>query len=127
MTELLSIQLRRFILVGSTTVFIDFICYFGCLELGIKTSLAKSIGFIAGMIFAWFANRNYTFSSRCSRHRFFAFTLLYILTLVLNVSVNQYCLLLFGTSSIAVLFAFVVATGISAFTNFTGMKFFIFK
>lgn len=122
-----SLQLQRFLLVGSTTVGIDFVCYFGCLELGLKTVCAKAIGFIIGMIFAWFANCIYTFSSQGGRRRFFSFTLLYILTLVLNVSVNQYCLLLLGASSITVLFAFTVATGISAAANFIGMKFFIFK
>lgn len=106
---------------------IDFVCYFGCLALGIKTAWAKAIGFIAGMIFAWFANRIYTFSSHGGRRRFFGFTLLYILTLGLNVSVNQYCLTLVGTSSIAILFAFIMATGISAATNFLGMKFFVFR
>lgn len=127
MMVLLSFQLQRFLLVGSSTVGIDFVCYFGCLELGIKTAWAKAIGFIAGMIFAWFANRIYTFSSQGGRRRFFGFTLLYILTLVLNVSVNQYCLLLLSPSSMAVLFAFIVATGISAAANFIGMKFFVFR
>lgn len=127
MTVLASTQLRRFLLVGSATVGIDFFCYFACLEVGVKTSWAKAIGFIAGMIFAWFANRSYTFSSHVGGRRFFGFTLLYILTLVLNVSVNQYCLSLFGASSIVVLFAFFVATGISAVTNFLGMKLFVFR
>lgn len=127
MTTLLSNQLRRFLLVGSTTVGIDFVCYTGCLELGIKTAWAKAIGFIAGMIFAWFANRSYTFSSQGGRRRFIGFTILYILTLVLNVSVNHYCLLLLSASSKAVLFAFIVATGISAAANFIGMKFFVFR
>jgi len=127
MTALLSVQLRRFILVGGTTVGIDFICYVGCLRLGINTDWAKALGFIAGMMFAWFANRIYTFSSQGGWRRLLGFTLLYIVTLVLNVFVNQYCLLLLGASSITVLFAFLVATGTSAAANFMGMKFLVFK
>lgn len=127
MMLLIHTQLRRFLVVGSTTVGIDFFFYIACLEMGIRTSWAKAIGFIAGMVFAWFANRTYTFSSHGGGRRFLGFALLYILTLVLNVSVNQYCLSLIGASSIAVLFAFFVATGLSAATNFLGMKFFVFK
>ena len=83
-------QLTRFLFVGGTTVLIDFTFYSLLFFIGINTQFAKGFGFLIGTIFAYFANKNITFrSSHSGVFRFIIFSLLYILTLVVNVVTNE--------------------------------------
>ncbi len=54
-------QLVVFALVGSITVLIAFVIYRGIVEMGMSVNISKSLGFIAGSIFAFIANRIWTF------------------------------------------------------------------
>ena len=123
----LKTEIRRFLIVGSTTVAIDLICYAGLLHAGVPIPMAKAIGFMAGMIFAWFANRLYTFSQKGGFRRITGFVLLYLGTLGLNVLANQLCLSVLGSTTLAYFGAFLVATGLSATANFLGMKLLVFR
>ena len=120
-------QLRRFLIVGSTTVLVDFGFYTLCLALGMAIDPAKGLGFIAGTFFAYLANRFWTFEASAVRGRLLRFLVLYLTTLVINVGVNAAVVAVAGTSPIGLGFAFVVATGVSASLNFIGMKFIGFR
>ena len=122
-----SLQVRRFLIVGSTTVLVDFASYSGCLWLGMPIDPAKGFGFIVGTAFAYFANRFWTFEASGQQGRFRHFMVLYLTTLVVNVAVNAAVVSGVGTSAIGLGFAFVVATGVSASLNFLGMKFIVFR
>ncbi len=122
-----TVQLRRFLLVGSTTVLVDFATYTLCLALDLPIDPAKGIGFIAGTFFAYLANRFWTFEATAVTGRFLRFLLLYLITLAINVGVNAAVVGVVGTSTIGLGFAFVVATGVSASLNFLGMKFIVFR
>lgn len=124
----LSSELRRFLVTGFTTVAIDFFVYICLMKLGLSTVSAKALGFICGMVFAYFANRLWTFSGAKGGHAVFArFILVYATNLVVNVSVNAGMLLLLARIEAKVFAAFVVATGISASLNFIGMKYVAFR
>ncbi len=127
-TKLLHSRVGRFLLVGGATVLIDFIIYLLLLFLGFETDLSKSFSFSGGAIFAYFANRRYTFKSkRKGLFSFMLFWVLYILTLTINVSVNELALLIFGKTQLFIIFAFLIATGLSATINYIGMKYIIFR
>ena len=118
-----------FLVVGSLTVLIDFLIYRGLVWTGcLVVDKAKAVGFLTGTTFAYFANKMWTFGHQehtpgsASR-----FVILYAITLCANVLVNAGCLELFRTLPFAVTAAFLIATGISAVLNFTGMKWFVFK
>ena len=117
-----------FLVVGSTTVVVDFCAYQILLRMDLPVDWAKGIGFVVGMVFAYVANKIWTFGhvqpARASLLRFIA---LYVATLVLNVVANHVVLALLAGSTGAVPLAFLVATGASAVTNFVGMKFFVFR
>ncbi|HEN3617880.1 TPA: GtrA family protein [Yersinia enterocolitica] len=122
-------QLMIFLIVGSLTVVIDFLSYRGLVLLNLLgTDIAKGAGFILGTIFAYLANRIWTFGRQThasgSLWRFFT---LYSVTLGINIWVNSLMLALFYTSGLVVQIAFLIATGISALLNFIGMKWFVFK
>lgn len=120
-------EIRRFIVVGSTTVAIDFFTYGAMLLLGMAIASAKAIGFATGMLFAWVANRIWTFSAGGGWARFAGFTALYMVTLAINVSANQIGVSLLGTEKFDIVMAFLFATGLSATANFLGMKFVVFR
>jgi putative flippase GtrA len=123
----LSGELGRFAVVGSTTVLIDLVWYLVLLFLGIPRPAAKSVSFAAGTVYAYFANRAWTFRSHGSPWRFTGFVALYVTTLVVNVVVNQAVLGLLTDDGISLGLAFLAATGTSATLNFLGLKFLVFS
>lgn len=120
-------EILIFLVVGGTTVLIDLISYTTLLWTGVSHDPAKAVGFITGTVFAYFANRIWTFNARHSSLRnILPFCILYASTLAVNVGVNFGVLSLVGKEKVGVLLAFILATGVSAALNFVGMKFFVF-
>lgn len=122
-------EISRFLVVGSMTVMTDYLIYRALQWADLITiDLSKAIGFIAGTLFAYFANRFWTFnqvqSVLCSPLRF---AQLYGLTLVVNVAANSAFLIILAGFLQTIEIAFVLATGISAILNFLGMKYYVFK
>ena len=128
-TKLLKSEISRFLLVGSTSVLIDFIIYlFLLIILELETEISKGIGFSGGALFAYFANKNYTFNS--SKKGFFAFLLffsLYITTLFVNIVTNELGLSFLGEGGLGIGLSLFIATGLSALLNFIGMKYLVFR
>mgnify|MGYP001807147424 CR=1 FL=1 len=122
-------ELGVFLIVGGLTVLIDFLAYRGLLRLGLAdVDPAKAAGFLAGTLFAYFANRFWTFGRQSSAPGgVWRFAALYAATLGVNVGVNALALTLLASLSAAVQLAFLLATGVSASLNFLGMKLFVFR
>ena len=122
-------ELAIFLIIGSLTVLLDFLSYRSLIWIGLLgTSSAKAAGFLIGTVFAYFANRAWTFRQKVhSPGSAWRFTLLYAATLMVNVSVNSAALTLLVGVGIALQAAFLLATGVSTCLNFLGMKFFVFK
>ncbi len=123
-------ELGRFLVIGVLTVLVDFVGYRLLLAAGLHVAVAKGAGFVTGTVFAYFANRRWTFSNARPRTGSgWRFTALYASTLLVNVVANAVVLaiaLRFVPASFAVLLAFLCATGLSAVLNFVGMKFWVF-
>lgn len=122
-------ELAIFLVVGASAVLIDLIVYRGLIEYQvIEVDMAKATGFLVGTLFAYFANRFYTFGHTPhvsgSAWRFSA---LYISTLCANVLINAFALAMLADVDGAIHLAFVLATGVSACLNFLGMKLFVFR
>ena len=125
---LLEREVMRFLIVGSTTVLVDLVCYFVLVNLDYDTHLSKGISFSAGTVFAYFANSSYTFQgSKRGLLVFFVFCLLYLSTLVVNVITNEMILELMGRTKLSFVLAFIFATILSAVLNFIGMKYYVFQ
>ncbi|MFC0138785.1 GtrA family protein [Erwinia mallotivora] len=122
-------ELAIFLIVGSLTVLVDFSAYRILVGPGtFNINVAKAAGFLTGTLFAYFANRFWTFGHKPhhsgSAWRFIA---LYAVTLGANVLVNSLALRLFAATFAPVQLAFLVATGLTACLNFLGMKLFVFR
>lgn len=117
-----------FLIVGSLTVGVDYVSYQLLMWLGLAIAIAKALGFIAGTVFAYFANRHWTFGHvEHAPNSMPRFIVLYAVTLGANISVNHAVLYLAGESTVGVNLAFLMATAVSAILNFVGMKFLVFK
>lgn len=122
-------EIVRFLIVGLTAAVLDFSLYRLVLWIGDSVSLAKTCGFIAGTVFAFFLNRLWTFSKTVepvSTRELTRFAAIYGLSLIANVGTNSLVLSLFGKSEIIIWAGFILATALSATLNFLGLKFLVF-
>ena len=131
-------ELAIFLVVGTLTVLLDFVVYQSLVAWSAApVNAAKGIGFLAGTVFAYFANRHWTFGRKVTpKGSAWRFVLLYASTLAANVLLNAGMLaalaqaVVSASAPMAVQFsvqlAFLLATGVSAVLNFVGMKFFVF-
>ena len=125
---MLTRQLQRFLIVGFTTVAIDFAVYRLLLFADTPTAPAKALGFVAGTIFAYFTNRLWTFDgAKGGRTVFGMFVGLYLSTLAVNVGVNSAALAILGEDGMLTSLAFLIATGTSATLNFVGMRMIVLR
>jgi putative flippase GtrA len=122
-------ELVTFLIVGSLTVLIDFLGYRGLVWSGLYSiNEAKTVGFLTGTLFAYYANRFWTFGqTKHATGSWWRFVVLYAATLGVNVGGNSIVLTAMSSSKLAIPIAFVLATGLSATLNFVGMKLFVFK
>lgn len=122
-------ELSIFLVVGVSTVVVDYIFYQGMVALQwVTIDIAKAFGFIIGTFYAYFANRFWTFSHKeTANNSVLKFALLYSVTLSANVLINSQLLEFLGNVDYPVQISFFFATGVSAALNFIGMKFIVFK
>ena len=119
-------EVSLFLIVGLITVAIDLFFYSMLVSQGMSVSTAKAIGFVMGALFAYFANKYWTFSAKGGWGQFIGFLVLYGSTFVTNVGVNAALFHFLANIDSAFFIAFLVATGSSATLNFLGMKLLIF-
>lgn len=117
----------RFLLVGGTTVLIDAAIYTLLGALGVEYGIAKTISFLLGAVFAYFANWRFTFGGRRNRWSEVLFVVVYLCALGINVLLNDLVRAFDPGSALLAVVAFLVATGVSAVWNFVGMSLFVFR
>ena len=116
-------ELKRFLIAGFSAVGTDLVTYYILLNF-LSHDVAKAISFLLGTIVAFVINKYWTFEKHDkSYNEIVQFTILYGLTLGANVITNKFILVQMDS----VLFAFLVATGVSTVLNFLGQKFWVFK
>ena len=122
-------QITVFLIVGILTVSIDYVTYTIILASELTSvSLAKGVGFFSGSVFAYLANRLFTFRATNSQKvAIIRFIVVYLSSLAANVLVNSCSLHYMQTYSFAIPFSFCVALCISVPMNFVGMKYFVFR
>lgn len=84
-------ELAIFLVVGTLTVLVDFLTYRGLVWMQLfSVDIAKGIGFLIGTVFAYFANRLWTFGHKAHAvGSAWRFIVVYSLTLAVNVIVNS--------------------------------------
>ena len=120
-------QIFVFLIVGFTTVAIDFAFYRFLLWTGVEIDVAKACSFTIGALFAYAANKTWTFKQKKHGLAPVAFAMLYGSTLVVNTFTNGVIVRILPHEYWAIIVAFIIATGVSATLNFTGMKWIVFR
>ena len=115
-----------FLFVGGSTVLVDYTSYILLSMADLDRDISKGLGFLAGAIFAYYANKKITFNYSGPK-RIYQFAVIYVISLVLNISINSASLELLAHTEPATNVAFILATIASASFNFLGMKYFAFK
>jgi putative flippase GtrA len=118
-----------FLIVGSLTVLLDFLTYRGLVWSQLfGVDLSKAIGFLTGTVFAYFANRFWTFGHKSHMAgSVWRFIIVYTISLGANVQINAFALTWLVDTTASVQIAFLLATGTSTIMNFLGLKLFVFK
>lgn len=125
-------KLRReigiFIVIGLLSTLINYAIYVWLIYESLLPELSKLLGFTSGMIFAFFGNKYFTFNDNRKSYKIsFNFIMVYSIGALFDVSANEISLSVFSELSIKRELAFIIATSISATTNFLGMKFLVFN
>jgi putative flippase GtrA len=120
-------QLRRFLVVGTLSVLVDFGVYSALATgAGLAVSLAKAISYLAGVAVGFVLNKRWTFeSSGRSWQEATTYFALYAVTLGVNVGCNRLVLTWAGADHRPL--AFVAATGVTTVLNFIGMRLVTFR
>ena len=121
-------ELKMFIIIGISTVLIDFIFYTIFINCSIKLSIAKAISFLIGAFYAYLMNQKWTFRSKGGLMVFLKFIFVYLISLKLNILINKIVINILGIINIkTIIFAFITSTIFSALFNFLLISKFVFK
>lgn len=118
-----------FLVIGSLTVLIDYLFYiFFNFLLELNTLVSKGGSFIIGAIFSYYGNNKWTFSFKViEKYNILNFIILYLISLLVNVYLNQIILLSFTNLLLIREIAFLLSTLVSALINYLGMKYYVFN
>lgn len=121
-------EIIRFGIVGFTTVIVDLIFYKFLLYINFDFSIAKSISFVVGAWYSYFANKKITFLIKSNKfNKVLLFSLVYLFGLLLNVGINNFSLGVMSDFEYKIIICFFISTFFSALSNYFGMKFFVFN
>ena len=117
-------EIIKFIVVGVLAVLIDGTTYALMVRaIGFEHGLSKRVSFILGSIWAFFANKYYTFNSPApARKEIVLFSILYITTYFVNGWIHN---ITWKKSDLDWL-SFLTATATSTVINYLGQKFVVF-
>ena len=121
-------QTFLFVIIGTMAVLIDTCSYLFLFYFTGSINLSKFVSFIMGAVFSYYGNKNITFNVKAKKLTPVYFSLVYSISLGLNIFANSFSLYLFkNKETISILISFFIATLVSALFNFVMMKFFVFN
>jgi len=121
-------ELAVFIVNGLVSVTIAYGVYRGLVYSGSMIEVANGIAYLSGMAYGFFANKRLAFRNRneVSTRMLVYYALLYIGTLLVNVSINSIALNMLRGLPEDMSIAFMVAIACSTVLNFLGLKYWVF-
>ncbi|MBP3088344.1 GtrA family protein [Corynebacterium sp. sy017] len=121
----------RFLVVGIFSAVIDFGLTIILRNVGLSRPLAKTCGWVAGTITAYFINTKWTFNAQTSKKSGAAVALLYLTTFLVQLGLFQLLeapLYALGLTKFWVdAIAFVIAQGVATAVNFVVQRLVVFK
>lgn len=120
-------QLVRFVAVGLLGAIVDLSVYTLALHLGVPTTAARALSFIAGTTTAYVLNRRWAFQVESSAKRATGFALLYGTTFFVILGVNALALAVLPDGSWRVTLAWALSQGFGTAVNFVMLRLVVFR
>jgi putative flippase GtrA len=120
-------QLVRFVAVGLLGAVVDLSVYTLGLHLGLWTTVARALSFLAGTTTAYALNRRWAFQVEGGARRATGFALLYGTTFFVILGVNELALAVLPESSWQKTLAWAVSQGFGTAVNFVMLRLVVFK
>lgn len=114
----------RFLVVGGTSTFIDFIIYM-LLNIQLPVFLSKLFSMCCASIFSFIVNKKWTFETQKQTHLFMVVKYIFAqcFNIATNVSINQ---IVFEISKDKMI-SFIIATGCAMCVNYLLLRLFVFR
>lgn len=110
-----------FLAIGLMATLVDLFTYYLLISSGLPGNYAKAISFILGTLTGYVGNTRFAFRHKVGT--FWKYTIVYALSLVVNIWVNNQAHNLLGNR----LWGWIIATGTTTTLNFLGLRHFTFK
>lgn len=122
-------QLTKFLIVGSISTAINYLVFsLSTYQFKIHYALSSIIGYFCGFAFGYLFNRNWSFSSHKSTSNKQRELIVYLLVNLFSLACSLLLLrALVDDLNWPAWFSNILAIGLSTITNFTGLKFVVFK
>jgi putative flippase GtrA len=124
-------RIGRFLVVGGLSVATDLAVYTVLLLTALPVPVAKGLAYLAGMLLGFFLNKAWTFASqRGYAGEALTYVTLYLLSLAINIAVNEAAIALLDGHVVPTLargLAFLAATGTTTVLNYLGMRYITFR
>jgi putative flippase GtrA len=120
-------QLVRFVVVGLLGAVVDLSVYTLGLHLGLWTTAARAISFVAGTTTAYALNRRWAFQVEASAKRATGFAVLYGTTFFVILGVNELALAVLPESSWQKTLAWAISQGFGTAVNFVMLRLVVFR
>ncbi|MGY1741968.1 MULTISPECIES: GtrA family protein [unclassified Blastococcus] len=120
-------QLVRFVVVGLLGAVVDLSVYTLALHLGLGTTAARALSFVAGTTTAYVLNRRWAFRVEGSARRATGFALLYGTTFFVILGVNALALAVLPESSWRITLAWALSQGFGTAVNFVMLRLVVFR
>ncbi len=127
LTRLTGFRPVRYIVVGVTGVAFDALVYAVLLNLGLGLSASKAVSITGSVILGYFLNSKWTFQASPGWGNLGRYCVVYAVSILVNVSINNLVANLLGGALPALAAAFFCATLASIVITYNGLKLWVFK
>ena len=119
--------LAKYIVCGIICVILDYSLYISLLSLGSDIYIAKSISMFISIMIGYVMSSSVVFNVKKTNKNFIKYWVVYTLSAIQNIITNGIFAMALPSYLFPIQTAFLIATAISVFINFLGMKFWVFK
>ena len=125
-------QFSRFFLVGVIAFIIDISLYYFLTHIGLSVSFSKASSFIAGTVFGYIVNSEYTFRAQKNNYKLFLkYLCVYLFSMTGNIAINNFLNIYLSEFTVNLqiikFISVILATTFSMIFNFLSLKYYVYK
>jgi putative flippase GtrA len=118
-------SLAKFLIVGGLSTILNYLCFYALINLYVDYRISSALGYISGLIFGMYLNKNWSFESQQSLLKITpSYLTVYFVSLGTSLLFLNF---LVESLNIPESISNIGAIGLSTVMNFIGLKLFVFK